>query len=229
MNEPSTCRSGLCYTDCLTLIRAKCRNLYCPLQFGTFFLQCSILLFQTTRKQCYPKRTHDCASLLPSPVVAGIIYHVDCFTTSCFSTQRRVSVLSKPHLALNHTPNPWLSTCFWQSSQKERGASSVSKSFLPPLPSLNSTLPKSHPLFFFESEQTLHSLCLPPPPLNSVQDRSTPGPVFTPEAKYTVDLLHHSSAFHSPWYFCRFSHLSTRPCSHTAPFPPSCPASFWLD
>ena len=85
--------------------------------------------------------------------------------------------------------------------------------------------------FSFESEQTHHSLCLPT--FHSAEDGFTPGPVFAPEAKYTADLLHHSFANHSPWYvfqcICRSSHLSTRPCSHSASFPPRCSASFQLD
>ena len=37
-------------------------------------------------------------------------------------------------------------------------------------------------------------------PFDSVQERSSPGQAFAPEAEHTVDLLHQSSAFYSPWY-----------------------------
>ena len=69
---------------------------------------------------------------------------------------------------------------------------------------------KSSSTFFLKSEQTPHGLCLPY--FNSVQDGLTPRPVFAPESKYTVDLLHHSFAFHSP------SRPSTSTCSHFASF-----------
>ena len=53
-------------------------------------------------------------------------------------------------------------------------------------------------LFSFQPEKRPHRPCLPS--FHSIQDRSAPGPAFTPEAEYTVDMFQHYHAFHSPWY-----------------------------
>ena len=57
--------------------------------------------------------------VFPAPVVARAAFHFDCFCSvpplRTSPTEMRVSVLSEPHLALDHKPIPWLPTCFLQS------------------------------------------------------------------------------------------------------------------
>ena len=81
-------------------------------------------------------------------------------------------------------------------------------------------------LLSFESDQAPQSLCLPS--FNSLQNRSTPRTYFRYRSRTYCGLFPplfciRCSTLHL--CFCGSSHLSTEPCSHSAPSPPSCPAS----
>ena len=83
--------------------------------------------------------------------IVGLIFRIDCL---CMLPPRRapprkgVFQCRQPHLNLNHKSIPQLSTRFRQPSKIEKRASYFSKLSLPPLPSLYSILPKTHPPSF---------------------------------------------------------------------------------
>ena len=189
----------LCTTECFTPNIVNITMSLLSSVFWQIFFCCIILLLLTTPKQSCPTHNLDCVTR----ICASISY--DCWellgstiiflalgilpprrTPPCKDVFqcRQYRIWSCVACPLHDFPHA-VDNCFWQ------------KGSLKSLPHSYNILSFFHPCcFWIWTDVSRLSLSN----FNSVQDRFTPGQAFASEAEYTVDLLHHSSAFHSPRY-----------------------------
>ena len=135
------------------------------------------------------------------------------------------SVSSSPHVALNHESIPVALHMPSGITSDKKGSFTLftNRPCRPHCP--RTKFRQCFSLFSFESEQTPHGLRLPTFETVSLYSRTSSrsrnrihcrlGPPFFCISLFMVRLCFHE-----------FSRLSTTPCSHSASFPPSCPA--WL-